>query len=325
MGILSCTLLGILILTFVKAKELGFVRDTLEKFIRLVDVLDFLNSHPILKKTLALKRGTAINLSMVSFPRLSVDIDLDYIIPNSREAMFIDRDIIKTIIEKHMIQEGYLLNPKSKFPHSLDALVFDYIGFSGNKDHIKIEINYSLRAHILPLVEKTIANDVLFKPFKVLMVNPIEIYGSKITALLTRAAPRDLFDVYNLAKLEIFNGHELILLKKCVIFYSSISSFDADFLFEMKSLSKITQNRIKRELLPVLRTRDFIEINILKEKVTQFLQDLLELTPNEKEFISQFNLGYYKPSLLFDDLDIVKNIQNHPMALWMIKSKVSVG
>ena len=44
------------------AKELGFVRDTLEKVCRLADVLKFMESDVLLSETIALKGGTAINL-----------------------------------------------------------------------------------------------------------------------------------------------------------------------------------------------------------------------------------------------------------------------
>jgi predicted nucleotidyltransferase component of viral defense system len=66
-----------------KAGELGFVRDTLEKLTRLADVLEYLNTNPILKESLALKGGTAINLTIYNLPGLSVDIDLDYLNNNS--------------------------------------------------------------------------------------------------------------------------------------------------------------------------------------------------------------------------------------------------
>ncbi len=45
-----------------KAEELGFIRDTLEKVIRPGDILEYFNTNPILKESLALKGGTAINL-----------------------------------------------------------------------------------------------------------------------------------------------------------------------------------------------------------------------------------------------------------------------
>ena len=72
-----------------RAIELGFIRDTLEKVYRLADILEYLNTNPILKNSLALKGGTAINLIIFNLPRLSVDIDLDYFVADSREEMLI--------------------------------------------------------------------------------------------------------------------------------------------------------------------------------------------------------------------------------------------
>ena len=66
------------------AKELGFPRDTLEKVCRLADVLKFMESDEILAKGIALKGGTAINLTIFDLPRLSVDIDLDYYRQNQK-------------------------------------------------------------------------------------------------------------------------------------------------------------------------------------------------------------------------------------------------
>lgn len=47
-----------------QAKELGFVRDTFEKICRLTDVLTFMDSDPLQAESLALKGGTAINLTI---------------------------------------------------------------------------------------------------------------------------------------------------------------------------------------------------------------------------------------------------------------------
>ena len=63
------------------AQENGFVRDTLEKVLRLTEILKFIDRDDFLKRHLALKGGTAINMTIFDLPRLSVDIDLDYI-PN---------------------------------------------------------------------------------------------------------------------------------------------------------------------------------------------------------------------------------------------------
>ena len=61
-----------------QSKELGFVRDTYEKVCRLTEILRYLSSEETLAHSLALKGGTAINLTIFDLPRLSVDIDLDF-------------------------------------------------------------------------------------------------------------------------------------------------------------------------------------------------------------------------------------------------------
>lgn len=60
------------------AKEQGFIRDNLEKVMRLVEILNYFHDSPLLSKSLVLKGGTAINLTVFQLPRLSVDIDLDF-------------------------------------------------------------------------------------------------------------------------------------------------------------------------------------------------------------------------------------------------------
>ena len=62
------------------AKETNFIKDNVEKVMRLAGILEFVFTSKW-KDKLALKGGTAINLFYRELPRLSVDIDLDYIRP----------------------------------------------------------------------------------------------------------------------------------------------------------------------------------------------------------------------------------------------------
>ena len=84
-------------------------------------------------------------------PRLSVDIDLDYCRRIDRTEMLSDRGIITDRISKYMTANGYTLSPKSKNYHALDSYVYEYVNCGGVKDNIKIEINYMLRCHVLPV------------------------------------------------------------------------------------------------------------------------------------------------------------------------------
>jgi len=299
-----------------KAEELGFVRDTLEKVTRLADVLEYLNTNPVLKDSLALKGGTAINLTIFNLPRLSVDIDLDYLIPNSRQQMIESREVINTTIDRYMVSQGYSKNPRTKNPHTLDSWVYDYMGASGNKDNIKIEINYSLRSHVLEAEERPIITEHFSSEYKVKCLAPIEIYGSKINALLSRAAARDLYDARNMIHFGLFDESEGEMLKKCVIFYAAVSAKDINKTFDTKAIDSITQRKIKTDLLPVIKRKDDFELESAKKLVKEYTSELMVLTKEEKEFLDSFESGEYIPELLFEDKKILDRIKNHPMALW---------
>lgn len=87
----------------VKAKELNFVRDTVEKVLRLADILDYLNTNLLTKDTLALKGGTAINLTVFNLLRLSVDLDFDYSVEQSYVELENMKNTVKGFIEKILL------------------------------------------------------------------------------------------------------------------------------------------------------------------------------------------------------------------------------
>lgn len=302
-----------------RASRHGFVRDTMEKVFRLVDILEYINQEPKLKNKLALKGGSAINIAIFNLPRLSVDIDLDYMINNSREEMLKNRDEINSVIMNYMKINGYINSPKTKSPFSLDSFVFEYTNLGGNKDNIKIEINYSLRSHIFSGQEMTVASDYFDNEYKIYCLNYLELFGSKINALLNRAAARDLYDIYNMIRFMLFDENEQLILKKCVIFYAALSSKEINKSFLSNKIDSITKYKIKTDLLPVLTKRDSFNLENAVKLVKEFILNLMTFTPEEIEFIEHFKAKVYKPDLLFDDLTIIERIRNHPMILWKIR------
>lgn len=85
-----------------EANQHHYVRDTYEKVVRLVDILSYIRSEQFLFEHLALKGGTAINLTIFDLPRLSVDIDLDYTNNSSRDDMLKDRKIVKSLLINYL-------------------------------------------------------------------------------------------------------------------------------------------------------------------------------------------------------------------------------
>lgn len=299
-----------------RAEELGFIRDTLEKVYRLADILEYLNTNPLLKDSLALKGGTAINLTIFNLPRLSVDIDLDYLRLDSREDMLTSREMINTTIDKFMISRGYSQSPRTKTPHSLDSWVYGYINAGGNRDNIKVEINYSLRAHVLPAEERPIITEHFSIEYRVKSLASIEIFGSKINAMLSRAAARDLYDVGNMVRYGLFDESEQDMLRKCVVFYAAVSAKKINKTFDSGAIDVLNHYKIKTDLLPVIRRRDTFALEATKKAVRAFIEELMTLTESEVEFLERFERKEYCPELLFQQEEILARISKHPMALW---------
>lgn len=304
-----------------QAKELGFVRDTYEKVCRLTDILKFFENDALLGNSLALKGGTAINLTIFNLPRLSVDIDLDFSKNVTRDEMMATRSIINDRIEKFMKANGYLLSPKSKQYHALDSFIYEYSNSGGMKDNIKVEINYMLRCHVLETEQRHFESSWEPIGVSVLSVAPIEIFASKIVALINRTAPRDLYDIYNLVKFGLIDESEEPLLRKCVVFYSAIGAESPPFEFQFNMIDQVTQNRIKTDLYPVLRNKDKFDLKTAQMQVKAWLESLLKLEDNEQEFLDAFRNKTYQPELLFESTEIVERIRNHPMALWKCSQK----
>lgn len=298
-----------------QAKEMGFVRDTFEKVCRLVDVLSFMEKDPLLSGCLALKGGTAINLTIFDLPRLSVDIDMDYSRDVSRDEMLKERELVSDHICKYMMASGYNLSPKTKNYHALDSFVFEYINAGGMKDNLKIEINYMLRCHVLPALRRAVRIPWDDKSHTVLSVDPIEIFSAKTVALLNRSAARDLYDISNLVKFGLFDARQKEIFKKCVIYYFAIASESVPSHFDFGGIDKITTQKIKTDLTPVLRRAEHFNLPTAQKQVNDYLRGIL-LPEGDVSFWNFFSEGEYKPELLFADPEILSRIEHHPMALW---------
>lgn len=304
------------------AKESGFIRDNLEKVIRLINILEYFNTNPLLLESVALKGGTAINLTVFDLPRLSIDIDLDFIKNCSKDEMLKNREVINTDILNYMFVQGYTLSPNTKNPHSLDSWVFYYQNAAENKDNIKIEINYSMRNHIYPLVKSKINVDFL-PTVEIQSLMPIELFGSKIKALIERTAARDLYDVYNMISHAVFSEEQLSDLRKVVLFYLAVggSNPPQTEYNNYDTIDKLNFSQIRANLIPVLRKSEHFDFETAKIKVKAFLSQLLVFTENEKLFVEEFNRHNYQPDLLFEDQEIFDRIHDHPMAIWKTRSK----
>lgn len=307
------------------AKDNGFRSETLEKVLRLIDVLDFINKTDELSPYLVLKGGTSINFTIFNLPRLSVDIDLDFSFSGTRNEMLDKRKEITAIIRRYMEINNYSLSEETKSKHALDSFVFNYNNNFGNKDNLKIEINYMNRTHVYETVTRNVSISFLTS-FKTLTLNRYELYGSKIKALIERCTIRDVYDVYHMLKENLFNDYEFDLVKKCVIFYMVIGkTTDRSFNevltdFQMK-INAYMVDKIPQYLSSTLKNNDEFSMIDAVNMIKDFVLTLMKLNEHETKFIKEFENSNYCPELLFNNQDIINRIKNHPMVLWKISNK----
>ena len=68
------------------AANYGYNVTAFEKTVHLLGIMDALSAHPYLRDQFALKGGSALNLFLLDAPRLSVDLDLNFVGAPERPA-----------------------------------------------------------------------------------------------------------------------------------------------------------------------------------------------------------------------------------------------
>jgi predicted nucleotidyltransferase component of viral defense system len=158
----------------------------------LLEILPF-----VAKETcFAIKGGTAINLFVRDFPRLSVDIDLTYLGDESRDQALklVEASLhrIKKDIESKI--KNVKINPSKKQDQENEMKLF----ITRGTYQIKIEANPVIRGTLLPAKIRPVVKKVIDE-FELeaegLIVSLGDLYGGKLVAALDRQHPRDLFDV----------------------------------------------------------------------------------------------------------------------------------
>jgi hypothetical protein len=116
----------------------------------------------------------------------------------------------------------------------------------------------------------------------------------------------------------LFDEMQTDTLRKCVVFYTAISSERVSESFDFTKVDALTEREIKMRLAPMLRKKELFDLFVARERVKKYLTSLCEIDDNEKQFLSAFRSGKYKPELLFDG-DLLERVRDHPMAAWKMQ------
>lgn len=294
------------------AEAAGFDAVQLEKAIRLRQLLVEFRKHPFLRERLVLKGGTAVNLFYLKLPRLSVDIDLNYIGQLDREEMLRERPEVVKATEQISLGLGYKLQRGAE-DYALNEWFLAYQDHIGSSDQIQVEINFLMRACALPpqLRQAVSIGEETVCEFLVLAIE--ELFAGKIKAMIDRKHPRDLYDLFRFRKAEI--TYDSDSMRKLTVLFCSTMNRDLRS-YSMSRFADIDEKAIKRLLYPLLKAGDRPTGAEMFAIAKPILEGVLDHR-REANFLEAMAAGKYQPELLFPkDAPIVGRISNHPALLW---------
>ena len=296
------------------ARETGYRADTLEKVTRLGELAVEVGRHPLLGRVLVLKGGTALNLCFGSPPRLSVDLDFNFVGAEEREQMLEQRPVVERAIAVVARARGYRLQ-WSRAEHAGRKAYLRYTSSAGIADRIELDLNF---LHRVPLDPPFTAH--LWQPGDaerpaVNVVGVAELVASKLCALLDRAAPRDLYDA---PRLPAVSGAAWGSPRLRSLFVALAGTLDHPMhSYGPDRWRRVTDRAVEEQLHPNLTARDRPNAGELREAAWAVVAPLVALTPPEREYTDRIQAGQLRPDLLFpDDEALAGRLARHPALLW---------
>ncbi len=285
------------------ADATGFDAVQLEKVIRLRQLLIEFRKHPFLRERLVLKGGTAVSLFFLELPRLSVDIDLNYVGQLNREEMQRERPEIVKAAEQICQVLGYKLQ-RGADDYALTEWFLTYQNHAGS---------FLVRACALApqLRQATPIGDEAACEFPLLAIE--ELFAGKIRAMIDRQHPRDLYDLFRFRKANLSYDSEV--MRKLAVLFGSTLNRDLRS-YNMSRFANIDDEAIRRLLYPLLKAGDRPTGAEMFAIAKPILEGVLDHR-REANFLEAMAAGKYQPELLFPKDDgIVNRIRQHPALLW---------
>jgi predicted nucleotidyltransferase component of viral defense system len=300
------------------AAATGFQAEPLEKVIRLLALLDGLRGHPFLKSRVVLKGGTALNLFVFDVPRLSVDIDLNYIGATDRETMLAERPKVEQAVQAVCGRLGITIK-RAPSDHAGGKWRLSYTTVTGRPGALELDVNFMLRTPMWGHALTASRPVGSFAVTDVPVLDKHELAAGKLAALFSRSASRDLFDAHQLLHR---GGLDRGRMRVGFVVYGGVNRRD----WRGVSIDDVQADPVDvdRRLVPMLRPDVAPAPNQIAkwtERVVEeckgFLSMVLPLHAQEREFLDALNdRGEIIPGLLTDDARLQALLRRHPGLLW---------
>ena len=300
------------------SRRTGFNMATVEKVIHLMNLLEAIEGHPVLRGKFALKGGTALNLFVFSLPRLSVDIDLNLIEPLSRAELEAIRPRFGQAFEAVFRRKGFTIR-KSPTDHAGGKWRLGYRSAAGGTSNLEVDVNYVLRR---PLWEPAVRDSASLGEYAakaVRVLSEAELAGGKLSALFSRVQARDLFDAHQLLTRKDIDPEQLHV---AFVVYGGFNRVD----WRTINLDRIdlSPTDVERMLLPTVQPSIVDEaggpdvwIGKMISETRERLTGLVPLRDGDLSFLDALlDRGEIRADLLTADPGLQEKIRTHPMLNW---------
>ena len=301
-----------------ESRATGFRVEMLEKVVRLMGVLEGVRAHPFLRNRLALKGGTALNLFIFDVPRLSIDIDLNYVGTGDRERMMDERPNVERALEAVFSRENLQVRAMPT-EHAGGKWWLRYGSARGRGGALEVDVNFLYRVPLWPARRMDSRRVGRWRVKDILMMDIHELVAGKLCALLARQRARDLFDSHQLLSL---NGLDPARLRIAFVVYGAMSRRD----WREVSIADVGMDpaELANQLLPVLRrgalkgSAEAAEYGrMLIEGCRRLLSVVLPLTDGESAFLDLLlDGGQIDASPLTSDESLRERIRGQPLLRW---------
>lgn len=300
------------------AKTAGFRPEMLEKVIRLIELLNELFDNSYLKTRLALKGGTALNLFYFTLPRLSVDIDLNYVGAVDRETMVEERKELEAIIIGLCQRSGFTVKLIAT-EHAGGKWRLSYNSALQPGGNLEIDLSYLYRVVFWPIVTKDSCLVGQYQAKNIPLLSYNELAAGKLAALMARRASRDLYDVHRLLfDPALQNEIDMKRLRLAFIVYGGMNRHDWRTI-KIEDIGFDSQE-LQNKLIPVLNQKELQNTSLASHLVgecQQALSGLLPFTEDERAFFDRLlNDGEIEASFITTDPTMQEKINAHPGLLW---------
>lgn len=303
------------------ADKTEYKPDILEKIAYLQAVLSMVNEDPFLSSRLVLKGGTALNLYYLDTPRLSVDLDFNYIGTADRQIMQEERAEINQIFTEKSVLLG-LTQERFGNRHAGGKTVWRYPSAFGHRGTLEVDLNFMHRVHFSPTVQQSTTFNYFGFNQPVHLLDIHEVAAGKIMALQSRDKSRDVFDVAMLAQLPLLDHKKLRLY---TVLYAAMDSKEPNTFRGL--VGRPERNEFREQLKPLLKTsmisqmkeQDYIDLLVTKSN--ELLKEILPFSEQEQTFLTQVKAGKIQPDLLTGDTVLQANIERHPGIMWHASGK----